>query len=399
MNIRFFIYTSLILLSFGCAHSDHTETEHLETIDLSNGFYEDQKSNLSEIAAEVINIPLETRPECIIGKIRKVLYLNDRLLVLDRQTHRLYIFDINGRYLNRIDRIGRGPSEYIQITDFTASAEKEEIVIYDDRQQKVLKYDLEGRFLDAHHINYWPLKIAFTPDQKQLALMCPQPLDIYANNTSVSFMDAEWKPTARLIKHKIEDVEEHKTKIITPHSFFSYKDSLTIWENYCDTIYRITKDMKVIPRYLIKLGEEAMPKELAAYENKLDQYIFDFALINKVFEVEDYFFVSGVYKGVMKEIFYNKRNKECYNTVFHYTYKDHGFHNDMDGGVPFWPRGIAGEGWVFNLFQPFELKEYWKLDYFKAIKEKYPEKKKTLQEIINQSKVDDNPIIQLVKLK
>ena len=399
MNIRLFICSLFILWFGGCTNDKEVVLNKLEEIDLSKGFYEDKKSNLSEVATELINIPLETRPECVIGNIRKVLYLHDRLLVFDKQTQKLYIFDINGRYLDRIDQIGRGPSEYLQITDFTASATREEIVIYDDRQQKILKYDLSGNFIEAHHIDYWPLKVAFTPDQKQLALMCPQPLDIYADNTSISFMDLEWKPTARLIRHKIEDVEEHKRKIITPHNFFTFKDSLTIWENSCDTVYRITKDFKVLPRFLIKLGEEAMPKELAAYQDMHMQYVFDYASIDKVLEVENYLFVSGIYKGFLKEIFYNKKTKECYNSVFHYTYKDNGFHNDLDGGAPFWPSGIAADGWVYSHFQPFELKEYWGLDYFKAIKEKHPDKKKELQGIIDRSKVDDNPIVQLVRLK
>ncbi|MEL6864145.1 MAG: 6-bladed beta-propeller, partial [Bacteroidota bacterium] len=308
--------------------------------------------------------------------------------------------DDQGKYLSRIDQIGRGPSEYIEITDFTASLKENNIVIYDDKQQKVLKYDLDGNFIDATRINYWPLGISFTPNQKELALVSPRPMEVYSNNHSIMVMDKSWKPKAQLIKHDIEDTEDYLKKSICFYTFFEYEDSLTLWESYCDTIFRITDDRKVIPRYHLDLGKDNMPHELAAYDEKFNHHITEYSIIDKVLESKHYLFISGIYKGYLKEIFCDKRSNECHNLVFNLSIKDHGFHNDIDGGAPFWPYGVVGNGWVFGSFQATDLQTYWTFDdYFDNMEVKYPERQKTLEAIVENSTIDSNPIIQLVKLK
>ncbi len=71
---------------------------------------------------DVINdiefVPLEMTDECIIGVVSKIKFYKNFILVLDRQTKSIFIFDDKGKYIKKISRVGSGPGEYKEIKDF-----------------------------------------------------------------------------------------------------------------------------------------------------------------------------------------------------------------------------------------------------------------------------------------
>ncbi len=62
-------------------------------------------------------ITLETSDESLIGEIKKIVIQNDKLYVLNSQST-IKVFDDKGKFLSGIDKKGRGPGEYIEISDF-----------------------------------------------------------------------------------------------------------------------------------------------------------------------------------------------------------------------------------------------------------------------------------------
>lgn len=63
-------------------------------------------------------LALETTPDNLISKVDKLEMTNDRLYLLDEQQDMIFIFDRKGKYITKIADIGRGPAEYIEISDF-----------------------------------------------------------------------------------------------------------------------------------------------------------------------------------------------------------------------------------------------------------------------------------------
>jgi hypothetical protein len=45
----------------------------------------------------------------------------DVMYILDKRNSSIVMFDVNGNYLNQLDRRGNGPGEYLDIADFTVS--------------------------------------------------------------------------------------------------------------------------------------------------------------------------------------------------------------------------------------------------------------------------------------
>ena len=91
-------------------------------------------------------IPLETTDSSVMGDIMKVISAKGRIFVAPWNGKSIFIFDRSGKYLSRIDKEGRGPGEYLKISDFMVTEEPEEIVVY-AREGKLNFYDWDGNFL------------------------------------------------------------------------------------------------------------------------------------------------------------------------------------------------------------------------------------------------------------
>lgn len=91
-------------------------------------------------------IPLETKDSVLLGDLTKVVKAGERLFVLDGNRKTIYEFSRKGKFLNKISRIGKGPGEYVSVTDFAVTKEPQQVIVY-DRSGKLNYYDWEGNFL------------------------------------------------------------------------------------------------------------------------------------------------------------------------------------------------------------------------------------------------------------
>jgi hypothetical protein len=87
------------------------------------------------------------------------------------------------------------------------------------------------------------------------------------------------------------------------------------------------------------------------------------------------------------------------NIIFNLDLHDAGFHNDIDGGIPFWPKGQVSQNVLYDYISPFELKRLMDDPYYKTIKFRDKEQNKALRNCIDSAKITDNPIIFIATLK
>ena len=71
-------------------------------------------------------VPLETNSESLYGRFFRVRTTDTRIFVQDMQ--QILVFDANGKYLSKVDRVGHGPQEYITISHFWPYKDKLYIV-------------------------------------------------------------------------------------------------------------------------------------------------------------------------------------------------------------------------------------------------------------------------------
>ena len=93
-------------------------------------------------------VVLESNSESVIGNVDEIVITKDNIVVLDRfQTQSIFIFDREGRYINRIHRPWKGPGEYTQPYDIVVSEWDGQILLLHGYPSKIIKYNFEGEFL------------------------------------------------------------------------------------------------------------------------------------------------------------------------------------------------------------------------------------------------------------
>ncbi len=89
---------------------------------------------------------LETTSESALSMISKVVLWNGRIFVSDNRYDKICVFDTAGKFLWNIRRVGRGPGEYIGMTDFVIDPDREELIIYADKPYKLIHCGVQGDF-------------------------------------------------------------------------------------------------------------------------------------------------------------------------------------------------------------------------------------------------------------
>ncbi len=110
--------------------------------------WKDRLIDYSFVDTSVVSIiPLEATPESVIGRVGEFLFDDDRIFHLDGQTKEIQVYDMSGKYLTSVKPKGRGPGEYTQeIRTFDLDRERREIIVYDGRLNKMIRYAYDGTF-------------------------------------------------------------------------------------------------------------------------------------------------------------------------------------------------------------------------------------------------------------
>lgn len=99
-------------------------------------------------------IILESNENCLLADIEKILFVNDNIYIKDRISKILYVFSRGGEFMFKIDKQGRGPGEYISISDFDVNKNNNNIYVYSAGDAKILKYDDHGVFISSSKVNF-----------------------------------------------------------------------------------------------------------------------------------------------------------------------------------------------------------------------------------------------------
>ena len=146
----------LILLAglcFGCGTRQDTaqNTDGMTRLLLTK----ETEATPADFIADYRYVPLGTTRQPV-GNIDQLLVTDDRIIVVDKErAQTVFIFDLNGNPCAEIYRLGRGPQEYYHIDHVTLTpGEKPQLAILDGRGNKVLFYDLDGRFVNSTPISF-----------------------------------------------------------------------------------------------------------------------------------------------------------------------------------------------------------------------------------------------------
>jgi len=229
-----------------CSNKQHSAYPVIDLIDHKQLLTEE--IHLSEISEYIWIIPLETNDSVLVGNIGKIKLETDKLYI--PASNGVFVFDQNGKFLNKLGSRGRGPKEYVSLYDI--HPEGDIVWLLDNSDKKALKYSCSGRFLDSFYFEpqLWTdyyysgndTFIGFLPDYGQ-------------PNTDImlAFFDADRVVDSILHKNPIKQSVNIFLRVYGEVSFINHGNKVKFKHLFNDTIYHIVNN-KLLPDIVLNLG-------------------------------------------------------------------------------------------------------------------------------------------------
>ncbi len=158
MNLTRNLAFAAALLLLGCSaqKSENMTEDGLMLIDVAKEDYIQKRVNLADIA-DVEYVKLETADSSLIGNNFNVAYDGNNIVVADISSKKFLIFDKTGKFINSVNRKGRGSEEYQNISRSYVDFNSKTIYVYEPAPESVIKaYDFEGNFKNKYEL---PIKL------------------------------------------------------------------------------------------------------------------------------------------------------------------------------------------------------------------------------------------------
>lgn len=347
------VLTIIILHSCSESKSDFLKSgNNLYYFGLESAINNPKNISLSELASNVEYIPLETSPDCMLDPIAKLALTDSFIFVSDAK--KLLQFKRNGQFIKQIGSIGRGPGEYKSISDFFIDAPGKRIYILNGREVQILNH--EGNIQRSLNIN-------FSADQ-----MIPEDSSTFVfHGLSFYFknLDQSFKPNIpdtiysiyitdsngrnlKKIQNILRQGNEPYLNVILSHMYL-HNGAITFLETGIDTAFHIGREI-LKPYAVFDLGEKKMDPHFVDRE-KYAGITKDKFWILSLLENNDYFFINLV-QGLSisaKCCLLNKHTGEIS------MLSETGFTNDLDNGIPFWPKFVFNDSILVTHIEAFKF--------------------------------------------
>lgn len=286
---HFIVFLSLLL--FSCVgHDISSAYGDSDTINIDKATKE-AKILFSSIVDAPKVIVLETKEDCLIQNVRSLELFNNKIYILDDKANKLYVFDMDGKFITCISSAGKGHGEYLELADFSIDRKNNVILLFDEANDIILKYDLNtGKFLSdikTERNGYRSYSMQLLNDK------------VYLNRTSIDNKEMfelreidvkTGKQTNSYLKSS-EYNNGWNCPLRLPFSNFYSKNSdcPKYVGMYSNKIVGITKD-GVLPIYTIVSKDFADRRHVEALEKKFveNNFMLDFEEIsksNKIYQI------------------------------------------------------------------------------------------------------------------
>ena len=262
---------------YSCSGTGSSNTNNV--IDIESALGTGKIRNASEFIKEIKYIPLETTPGSMIGNIANVIIEHRKIYVRDDKNV-ITIFDLNGKYLNTLNRVGRGPEEYMSVSDFEVAPNGN--IFIASRREGLLEYGADLKF-----IRKISLEGGADAGLSDLAILKE---GLFASNTMVFDMETrsakqEWKiydeslntlfsySTDPQVQASSSGSGENTVVAIgvraNPYQYYMHNNDLSLFRRGNDTIFNIDYENNYLKsaRYIVNCGKYRFLEEMESGPN------------------------------------------------------------------------------------------------------------------------------------
>ncbi|MDR1373051.1 MAG: 6-bladed beta-propeller [Dysgonamonadaceae bacterium] len=317
------------LLLFGCGqvskepalleHEGDNSFEKKITIDAID---ENTVMKYSEIYSDVRFVRLETQDNCLIGRINKIIAVDDKFIILDEHSaKKIFVFDSSGKFLNTVGSNGAGPEEYDEPDDMAYDEHNDELLVWCHNRKTIMKFKLDGTFVKNIKVNYWAASIhAVDKNSCLLYLNNYTQKDGKINDHNILIIDDSGNVVSGLLPYNKDGIK------LSPPSgddFFTFQKELLFSPYYRNRTFKINTDSaKISTKYFFDFGKNNIPSSLiysVDTDREFDKKIrnMDYAFNISFAETASHVVNSFVYKGRIFSCFHSKESGETkYSSIF-----------------------------------------------------------------------------------
>jgi hypothetical protein len=386
--IPFLILPLLFLFSF----PSEGYTQGPETISIAKIRKNKTPAKLSYFGKKVDYIKLETNENCLIGKVAWCQKSGNNIVILNKTDKLFYIFDLEGNFIKKVGKIGKGPSEYL-FNDRSSyiDSENQLIGIYDASKLTYLEYDFAGNCIKEFKIESKPEHVLkFDSNYVFFNPLCRRIFNDWFVLTTVS-------PSGKILGNFHRDSRDERY-MNSSRNFYKVGEEIHYWETQRDTVYSFN-GQSYKPIYALDLGKHKFPNELWFDVKRLNSSSKNYIIVLYLFESKNYLHFTVNDMGTSRKIVWDKKTKEGYWVVGNRKYHDIGWENDLDGGPIFSPGFTFNEDHLGQALEVITLKAYVDNGVIKPFTASDGTTNQKLIRMIEESSISDNPIIQIVQMK
>ncbi|MFC0877304.1 6-bladed beta-propeller [Saccharicrinis sp. FJH2] len=322
--MKFTVFLFIIIMATGCKNREPKTHNDIKLLEI-NVTQSDLPKFMDQI--KVIDIcQLETNQNILLGSVRKVTCRFDRYFIQDLQTQSLNVFNLEGKFLTKIGRKGKGPGEFTELRDFSITNDS---IVHVLTYQKIVKYDIKGKLIDEikiSHINHLnPLHLA-TDDGKTYFLW----QGTFSDDSDRKYMPCllySFDLNGKKVKNQYFPI---KRTIVDGIQFNNCSNGIILRPTFgSNTIYKIVGD-SLFDSFTVDFGKDQLDENLLENgfgNNVIRQYMnlrsnSKYCVgIDNVLETEKYYYFTFFYDKRMKQLIYSKNTRNyCIDNVNPFTY-------------------------------------------------------------------------------
>lgn len=201
-------------------------------------------------------IKLDPNERYLFGGADKVLF-RDNIYILDKRQKKMVVFDQGGNGVNILHRVGQGPEEYIQITDFSVDT-KGNIFMVDGVSDKLMVYSSRGEFMSSKKLPFEVDIIHCLENGKLLMGLSTWNAHPETKGKRLLIADRDLN-----IENTFLDFDEYydDSYWISYYSFISNGSNIYYNKPIEDFVYTLSIDGKLDKAYYIDFGIDRIPFE------------------------------------------------------------------------------------------------------------------------------------------
>ncbi len=400
----------LFIVFNSCNHSkinrpSSTGTNRVDSIEV--GIFEidprkfvENELFLTNIASEITYISLSNN--FLIGTISSFEITGNSIFIKIGDDPVLLKYNRQGENLIQIGRPGRGPGEYQWWDSFAVEPKNGNIYLH-GKVNTIMVYTSDGNYLRE-------FKLPYDPGSKFIYLdFFNNSYLLIAQSSIGAHAQYDWIITDTLgnvVSYKKNSTPPFETRIGSSGGIFKFKDAISYWVGYNDTVFSISPDFSYRASYMFAPGKHRMPKNELKFTSptQIIELTSQFYTPNLLLETNHFLINRYRYKEKYGFVIIDKKSKETFISYIEGKKNIYsgGVTNDLDGGPMFIPTYYLIENsheYLVGIVYPSQIKSLVTTDNFKKSTPKYPEKKKDFEKLANRLKETDNPVLMIVRLK